>query len=296
MPRLTPLVARVSRVGQRTTRPCPTLESRATTGGTALERQAASVAPGRCDRRQFLKRASSAASAIAAAPYVIRSAALGNTTQPPASERIAVAFIGVGSHGIGRNLQMFLHQADAEPVALCDVDTRQIEQALQTVRQTRGESFTCQTTQDWRDVLARDDVDAVMISTPDHWHVPLSLAAIRAGKDVICEKPTFSIAEGRMLADAVARYGAVFQMSTEDRSLGVYHRMAELVRNGRVGKLQRILVQLPAGPDQPADATPQPVPPELDYDMWLGPAPWAPYCPGACPTSGAGCAITREVN
>jgi predicted dehydrogenase len=117
----------------------------------------------------------------------------------------------------------------------------------------------------------------VMISTADHWHVPMSVAAIRAGKDVICEKPTLTIAEGRVLADTVQRYGAVFQTATEDRSIEVYHRMAELVRNGRIGKLERIFAQLPAGPGGPGDPRPKPVPVGLDWDMWLGPAPWKPF-------------------
>jgi predicted dehydrogenase len=129
-------------------------------------------------------------------------------------------------------------------------------------------------------VIERADIDAVMISTPDHWHVPLSLAGIRSGKDVICEKPTLTIAEGRVLADTVERYGAVFQMSTEDRSVDIYHRMAELVRNGRIGKLQKIYVQLPAGPGNAGDPRPKPVPEGLDWDMWLGPAPWQPYREG----------------
>ncbi|MHC4406260.1 MAG: Gfo/Idh/MocA family protein, partial [Planctomycetota bacterium] len=128
--------------------------------------------------------------------------------------------------------------------------------------------------------VARSDVDGVMISTADHWHVPLSLAALRSGKDVICEKPTLTIAEGRVLADTVRRYGAVFQMSTEDRSVDIYHRMAELVRNGRIGKVGKIFVQLPAGPGQPGDPRPKPVPEGLDWAMWLGPAPWKPYREG----------------
>jgi len=226
-----------------------------------------------------LKRSASAGAA-AAAPYVITSTALGGGGRPPASERITVGFIGLGGHGIGRNLRMFLAQPDAEPVIFCDVDSRRIEKALEVSRQKRGERFNCPTTRDWREVVTRDGVDAVMISTPDHWHVVISVAAIRAGKDVICEKPTLTIAEGRILADTVRRYGAVFQTSTEDRSLPIYHRMAELVRNGRIGKLRRIYVQLPAGPAEPGDPRPKPVPPELDWDMWLGPAPWAPYREG----------------
>jgi predicted dehydrogenase len=175
---------------------------------------------------------------------------------------------------------MFLGQADAEPVALCDVDPGRIAAGLKTCRERRGADFTCQETQDWREVVARPDIDAVMISTADHWHVTMSIAAIKSGKDVICEKPTFSIAEGRALADTVKRYEAVFQTSTEDRSIHLYHRMAELVRNGRLGKLQRIFVQLPAGPGSPGDAAPKPVPEGLDWDMWLGPAPWKPYRQG----------------
>ncbi len=234
---------------------------------------------GTWNRRRFLKQGAALATA-AAAPYAITSTALGAGNRPPASERITVGFIGVGGHGIGRNLRMFLAQDDAQPVALCDVDAKQIPKALAAARKKLGEGFSCQTTQDWRAVTARDDVDAVMISTPDHWHVPISLAAIRSGKDVICEKPTLAIAEGRALADAVNRYGAVFQLSTEDRSLGVYHRMAELVRNQRIGKLQKIHVGLPAGPGGPGDPTPKPVPDHFDYQMWLGPAPWAPYRDG----------------
>lgn len=230
-------------------------------------------------RRQFLKRAAAIGSVVAA-PYVITTNALGADDGIPAGERITIGFIGLGGHGIGRNLKMYLGQADAVPVAICDVDRRQIEAAMKVVRGKFGPNFTCQTTADWREVIARDDVDAVMISTPDHWHVPMSLAAIRAGKDVQCEKPTLTIAEGRELADTVKRYGAVFQTSTEDRSVEIYHRMAELVRNGRIGKLQKVYVTLPAAPSSPGDATPKPIPHGLDWEMWLGPAPRKPYREG----------------
>jgi predicted dehydrogenase len=105
----------------------------------------------------------------------------------------------------------------------------------------------------------------------------ISVLAIRAGKDVQCEKPTLSIDEGRTLINTVRKHKKVFQTSTEDRAVPEYHRMAELVRNGRIGKLEKIEVILPKQPNVPGDPTPQPVPPELDYDMWLGPAPAAPY-------------------
>jgi len=231
----------------------------------------------RYNRRQLLRRAATAAVGVAAAPYAITSTALGAIGVAPASERITVGFIGLGGQGIGRNLNMFLPQPDAQAVALCDVDRGRINEGLKAARRRYGEDFTCQTTQDWREVIARSDIDAVMISTGDQWHVPMSVAAIRSGKDVICEKPTLSIAEGRVLADTVERYGAVYQTATEDRSIAIYNRMAELVRNGRIGKLTKIYSQLPGGPGNPGDATPKPVPTNLDWDMWLGPAPWKPF-------------------
>ena len=213
---------------------------------------------------------------MAAAPWVITSAALGSADRAPASQRITIGSIGVGGEG-GKNLGAFLGQRDAQVLAVCEVDPQRRQQAQDRVNQ-QYQNKDCASCADFREIIARRDIDAVSISTPDHWHVPMSLMAVRAGKDVICEKPTLTIAGGRMLSNAVSRYGRVFQTSTEDRSLPVYHRMAELVRNGRIGRLQRIHVKLPAGPGTPGDPTPQPVPKGFDYELWLGPAPWAPYC------------------
>jgi len=232
-------------------------------------------------RRRFL----TWAAASAAAPYVAASSAMG-ADRPPPSERITVGMIGLGGQGIGRNLRGFLSQPDAQVIAACDVDRNHLYKGKRVADQhyarqkASGEFRGCDPYNDFRDVLARDDLDAVSISTPDHWHVLMSVYAMRAGKDVICEKPTLTVREGRVLSDTAARYGAIFQTSTEDRSLRVYHRMAELVRNGRIGRLQRIRVRLPAGPGNPGDPTPQPVPDGFDWDLWLGPAPWSPYCPG----------------
>ena len=230
-------------------------------------------------RREFLR----GAAAAFAAPYVITSSALGAGDRPSPSNRITLGFIGTGGQGIGRNLRGFLGQTDSETLAVCDVDAGHRREAQRIVVEDaarRGSATSCREYTDFREVLVRPDIDAICISTPDHWHVPMSLAAVRAGKDVICEKPTLTVAEGRLLADTVRRYGAVFQTATEDRSIAVYHRLAELVRNGRIGRLQRIRVTLPAGPDGPGDPTPQPVPDGFDYDLWLGPAPWVPYCRG----------------
>lgn len=228
-------------------------------------------------RRLFLKR-TSAALVLAAAPQVVPSSVLGLDGQTAPSNRITVGFIGTGSHGVGWNLGPYLRHKDAQVVAACDVDSRHLFRASETIND-RYKNEDCFTTKDFREVLARKDIDAVMISTPDHWHTLISLLAIQAGKDVQCEKPTLTINEGKLLVQAVRKHKKVFQTSTEDRAVPEYHRMAELVRNGRIGRLQRIEVILPKQPDKPGDPTPRPVPPELDYEMWLGPAPYAPYTP-----------------
>lgn len=229
----------------------------------------------RIDRRSFV-RGAMAVGAFGAAPTILPSRVVGQDGQVVPSERITVGFIGTGGHGIDRNLRMYLGQPDARVLAVCDVDRNNMARA-KTLVDARYGNTDCATTTDFREVLARPDIDAVMISTPDHWHVLMSVMAVRAGKDVQCEKPTLTIDEGKILVRTVRRYGKVFQTSTEDRAERVHHRMAELVRNGRIGKLQRIEVILPKQPTFPGDPTPQPVPPELDYDMWLGPAPYAPY-------------------
>jgi myo-inositol 2-dehydrogenase / D-chiro-inositol 1-dehydrogenase len=230
----------------------------------------------RLNRRVFLQKSAAIAGASFAAPFFVPSTVLGKDGAVAPSEKITVGFIGTGSHGIHRNLRMYLAQADAQILAVCDVDSNNMAKAKKQVDAKYGNT-DCSTTKDFRDILAREDIDAVMISTPDHWHVLMSVMAVRAGKDVQCEKPTLTLDEGKILVKTVRDAGKVFQTSTEDRSLPVYHRMAELVRNGRIGKLQRIEVILPKQPSRPGDPTPQPVPPELDYEMWLGPAPHAPY-------------------
>ncbi len=229
----------------------------------------------RLNRRSFL-RGAVAAGALGTVPTILPARVLGQDGQVAPSEQITVGFIGTGGHGIDRNLRMYLGQPDARVLAVCDVDRNNMARAKAMVDAKYGNT-DCATTGDFREVLARPDIDAVMISTPDHWHVLMSVMAVKAGKDVQCEKPTLTIDEGKILVRTVRRYGKVFQTSTEDRAERVHHRMAELVRNGRIGKLQRIEVILPKQPNGPGDPTPQPVPPELDYDMWLGPAPYAPY-------------------
>ncbi len=226
----------------------------------------------RISRRTFVR----TGAVLAAVPYIVPAVVLGADGAVSPSEKITVGCIGVGSHGTGMNLRSYLGQPDAKVLAVCDVDGNNLKRAEKMVNDKYGNG-DCATTKDFRDILARKDIDTVMISTPDHWHVLMSVMAAKAGKDVQCEKPTLTIDEGKVLVKTIRRYGCVFQTSTEDRAVAVYHRMAELVRNGRIGKLKKIEVILPKQPGKPGDPTPQPVPKELDWDMWLGPAPYAPY-------------------
>ncbi len=213
------------------------------------------------------------AAAGVAAPAIIPSHVLGKDAP---SNKITVGFIGTGGHGMHWNLSSYLDQKDARVLVACDVDQSHLNTAKKTIDGHYGNK-DCATTKDFREVLARDDIDAVMISTPDHWHTLMSVMAMRAGKDVQCEKPTYTIDEGKLLIKTARKHKRVFQTSTEDRAIPVYHRMAELVRNGRIGKLEKIEVILPKQPNKAGDPTPQPVPKGLDWEMWLGPAPFAEY-------------------
>jgi len=230
---------------------------------------------GRCDRRQFLKRAS-AAGGIAAAPYVITSAALGAEGRPPASERVVTGYIGCGPRGL-LNIREQLTCPDAQVVAVCDVWKHVRDRAKNTV-DARYKNTDCKTYVDFRELLARDDIDAVGIGSTDHWHVPMAIMAAKAGKDVSVEKPLgVSVAEDQACREVIKRYGRVFQYGTEARSSAACRLGAELVRNGRIGKIREIRVKAPNS-RRGGSRKPLPVPKELDYDLWLGPAPWRPYC------------------
>jgi myo-inositol 2-dehydrogenase/D-chiro-inositol 1-dehydrogenase len=204
-------------------------------------------------------------------------------SRPKPSERINLGFIGTGRQATYANLPGFLSESDAQVVAVCDVDAWRLEQARRQVEEhyakgaKSGVFKGCQVFRDWRELLARPDIDAVMISTPDHWHVPMAVTALKAGKDVACEKPlTRSIAEGRLLSRLATARGRVFRTDSEFRSLRSMHRAVEWVRNGRIGRLQHVITGTPKDPALPAQPE-MPVPPELDYAMWLGPAREAPY-------------------
>ncbi len=237
-------------------------------------------------RRTWLKRTASAA---LAAPLVVSAHALGGGGGRAASERIGVASIGIRNMG-GSHLRGLARNGEVQMVALCDVDYRNLEAAAQVVDEAYGErkkagTFTgCFQSRDFRDVLQRPDVDAVVSAVPDHWHVLIATAACEAGKDVYSEKPlSLTIPEGRAMVETVRRTGRVFQTGTQRRSWGRARHVCELVRNGRIGNVRRMTCGV-GGWNRQSKPTwqPAPVPPEFDYDMWLGPAPWAPYHPQRC--------------
>lgn len=225
-------------------------------------------------RRAFLKSGLAGILAAGVVPRMLSSRLLGADAP---SKKITLGCIGVGKHGLGVNLNSFLHEDDCRVIAVCDVFKSRRIRAQEVVNKHYG-TGDCAEIADFRALIARSDIDAVVISTPDHWHVPMAMMALDAGKFVFCEKPTLTIAEGRALADAVAKRRAVFATGLEDRSLIHYHKLAEVVRNGGIGKLERIKVGLPAKPIFPKEE-PAPVPDDLNYDLWLGPAPFRPYTP-----------------
>ncbi len=228
------------------------------------------------NRRRFIKSASGISAGIIAAPFILKSCT--------PSKQITIGMIGTGSHGMGWNLPPFIAMDDVRVLAVCDVDRKRMLEAKKVVDE-KYNNTNCATYSDFRELLNRKDIDAVMISTPDHWHVPISILAAQAGKDVICEKPTLTIEEGRVLCNVIKKNNTVYQTSIEDRAIPVYHRMAELVRNGYIGELQKIVIRVPDDDViklHPASTETQAVPKGFDYDMWLGPAPLAPYSPGRC--------------
>jgi predicted dehydrogenase len=231
-------------------------------------------------RRDFLRAASLAAAGAAGFPTIVRASALGRAGRPAPSERIVMAGVGFGMQGVP-NMRSFLENGDVQWVAVCDVDRAHLEEARGIVDDHYG-TPVCGAYRDFLELFARPDLEAVSIAVPDHWHAILALSAIRAGLDVYGEKPlTHGLREGRALCDAVKRYGRVWQTGSWQRSVANFHQAAELVRNGRLGRILRVEVGLPEGHWDFAGTFGReavaPVPVGLDYDRWLGPAPVFPY-------------------
>jgi predicted dehydrogenase len=240
-------------------------------------------------RRGFLKQGAAAVAGVAIAPQIVRAETLGLNGGVAASNRITMASIGVGGQGT-YDMNGLMSLPDVQMIAVCDVDTNHRNTARDAVnayyadKQESPAFKGCDGYNDFREVLDRDDIDAVMIATPDHWHATISVAAAAAGKDIYCEKPLAnSIAEGRAVVNAVERFQRVLQTGSHERSRDNARYAAELVRNGRIGKLHTIHCNLPIDNHGPIDNQPvMPVPPELDYNMWLGPAPEEPYTEKRC--------------
>jgi len=225
-------------------------------------------------RRHFLGRSA----ALAAAPWVVRASALGAEGTAPPSDRIALGFIGQGAMGSG-HLRCCVAYPNVQILAICDVDRWRRERAKATVEDAYASrtSRTCTAYNDLRELLARPDIDAVLIATGDRWHGLATVMAAQAGKDVYCEKPvSLTIAEGQAMVEAVRRYHRVFQAGLQQRSTPEFIRACQLVRSGAIGPVRIVYVNM-AGTCGDVSLPAEPVPDGLDWDLWLGPAPWRPY-------------------
>lgn len=213
--------------------------------------------------------------AAGSVPFIVPSGLLGAGAP---SKRVHIGMIGTGRQAYHTNLPTLLNLREVRVVCVCDVDRRRAEETKRKVDAHYGDT-SCKLFTDFREALEMDGLDAIMNSTPDHWHVIISLAAIAKGLHVSCEKPlTRYLAEGRVLADAAAKKGVVFRTDSECRSHSYMTRTADLAINGYLGNIRRFEVGVPMEIGKGfGDATPAPVPEHLDYDMWLGPAAEAAY-------------------
>jgi len=236
-------------------------------------------------RRSFLGMA-----ATAAAPQILPASVLGANGYVAPSNRVAVGLIGIGVMGAGHLVHASGNPA-LQVVAVCDVDRYRRDEAKKRVEaayavKAQGGAYAgCVAYNDYREVLARPDIDAVFIVTPDHWHAPIAAAAAAAGKDIYCEKPvSLTIGEGRKMVSAVRRYGRVFQTGSQYRSMETVGRVCAFVRAGGLGRIKSAFAlwsrmhqygasPFPVDPPLPED----PLPDGLDWDLWVGPASWRPY-------------------
>jgi len=257
-----------------------------------------SPAPAPLSRRQFLRQTAATVGAAVAFPSIVPASVLGLNGSVPPSERITMGFIGVGGQGGGHLLGGawtyviggFTGRADVQVLAVCDVRRGRREDACRRVNEHYAEGLgwenyrPCEAYTDFRRVLERSDIDAVLIATPAHWHATMTVMAATAGKDIYCEKPTaVTLQESQAALAAVRRHGRVFQAGTQQRSEygGKFRLACELVRSGRIGQLREIYCHRDGGgiawPQRPTGVGGKPVPEDLDWDLYLGPAPSIPY-------------------
>jgi myo-inositol 2-dehydrogenase/D-chiro-inositol 1-dehydrogenase len=233
-------------------------------------------------RREFIRKSTVGTLGLVVLPTIVPSYVFGKEAP---SNRINVAMIGCGRQAINPNIPQFLKSEAGQILAVCDVDKWRLDNAVKQVNEgySKRKGFTykgCKAYSDFREILASKEIDAVMVSVPDHWHVPIAIEAAKAGKHVSLEKPISTcIAHGRRLVEVLKKHPVITRNDSEFRTLPKFSRAVELVRNGRIGKVQRIYLAVPAelnGSALPPQQT-MPVPEELNYDMWLGPAWEAPY-------------------
>jgi predicted dehydrogenase len=248
-------------------------------------------------RRQFLRRSSMALGLTLAAPSLVPASVLGRNGTLAPSERINMGFIGLGGQGSGHLFGGswtyvpggYMARPDVQVLAVCDVRKERRDKSLERANHLYADKFHqpgyngVTAYNDFRDVLARPDIDAVLIAVPYHWAALLATMAARAGKDIYCEKPiAITVREGRNMADTVQRYNRIYQAGMQQRSEygGKFRTACELIRNGRIGQLKEVYSYRLPGAFYPTPWTSdarKPVPKGLDWNLWLGPLPWRPY-------------------
>jgi len=225
----------------------------------------------RITRRGFMRKT---AAATVAVPCMVPGSALGADDSTAANDRITMAAIGVGGRGTG-DMRGLMGHREVQMLAACDPVPEHRQRAKAYIDGHYG-NRDCRTYHDFREIMARDDIDAVMIGTPDHWHALIGIAACKSGKDVFSEKPEcLTIAEGRAMVKAARRYGRVFSGGSQ-RVLGDYGDWPRRVRGGALGEIKEVFVAC-GGPSGDCYLPEEPLPKGLDWEMWLGPAPYRPF-------------------
>lgn len=228
------------------------------------------------NRREFLRKAGAATVGLSLFPTIVKSSVLGLEGNVPPSDKINMIVIGCGSQGRGV-MNQALRSDDVRVIAVCDVDDGQLER-IKKIVDDRYENTDCRVYKDFREILEKEKADAAILALPDHWHALISCAVANKKIDIFGEKPLArSIAESRAIVDAVTRNNVIWQTGSQQRSAANFHQAAELVINGRIGKVDYVEVGLPDGGHYIGNPPERPVPEGVDWDMWLGPAPKVPF-------------------
>ncbi|MGB6222931.1 Gfo/Idh/MocA family oxidoreductase [Haloferula sp.] len=231
--------------------------------------------PPRIKRRHFLKTSIAVAGAAMAGPQIVRAETLGNANKAGAASRIGIGFIGMGLISDG-HLKTFAGMKDVQPIAVCDLRKQQVDKAVDILK-SRGHQGILATSR-FEEVLANPDIDAVCVTTPDHWHAAIAIAAMKAGKDVYVEKPmTLTIEEGKLMVEAERKYGRIVQVGSQQRSTVHFRIAANLIRNGLIGEVKEVYCRLGEFPKPPEKEEFAAVPDGFNYDRWLGPTPFYEY-------------------